>query len=184
MRIISGSLKGIRLTGFTKTSSLRPMTDRMKESVFSTLTPFFNREVMFLDLFSGTGNLSLEALSRGALGAHAVESHHRSVEIIKKNRNILKNRKRLVIHKKDVFAFIKSSKEGPFQIIIVDPPFSLKSGERLLEGLVQSGLYALGSVIVIQTGGREELKDQYSCFHLFSKKNFSDKKVWFYEVKK
>ena len=184
MRIISGSLKGVRLTGFKKNSFLRPMTDRVKESVFNILAPQFNQQVLFLDLFSGTGNLALEALSRGASKAHAVESHYHSIAIINKNRNLLKNPKRLIIHKKDVFSFIQSSKEGPFHIIIADPPFALKAGEKILKNLVKSSLYIVGSVVVIETGRGEELEENYSCFYLFSKKSFSDKTIWFYEAKK
>ena len=184
MRIIGGFLKGIRLAGFKKNSNLRPMTDKVKESTFNVLSPFFHRDVLFLDLFSGTGSLSLEALSRGAAEAHAVEAHYQAIQVIKKNRAVLKNPKKLVIHKRNVFSFISSSREGPFHIIIADPPFVLNAGEKILEALVKSGLYIVGSIIVIETGGRETLKESYSCFHLFSRKDFSDKKTWFYEVKK
>ena len=185
MRIISGTLKGRRITGFNprRHSHIRPMTDRVKESLFGVLNPFLRKETLFLDLFAGTGNLSFEALSRGSRQAHAVESHPQSLSIIRKNLSLLNNPKKLVIHKKDVFSFLKSSREGPFHIAVADPPFSLKASEVIVENFVKSHLYIKGSVFVIETSPKEKLKDKYFCFQLFSMRDFYDKKVWFYEAR-
>lgn len=185
MRIISGTLKGQKIKGFNprRHSHIRPMSDRVKESLFGVLTPFFKKETLFLDLFAGTGNLSFEALSRGSRQAHAVESHPQSLRIMEKNLSLLKNPKKLIIHKRDVFSFLKFSKEGPFHISVADPPFALKASETILESFAKSHLYMRGSVFVIETGPKEELKDNYLCFQLFSMRDFCDKKVWFYEAR-
>lgn len=184
MRIISGHLKGKKLTGFSprRNQSIRPMTDKVKESLFAILTPFLNSDTLFLDLFSGTGSLSFEALSRGVLEAHAVESYGQALRIIQKNKSILKNPKKLVCHKQNVFSFLKSSREGPFHITVADPPFSLKAGAVLLESFVKSHLYIKGSIFVVDTGPNEKLQENCSCFQLFSVRDFRDKKVWFYEA--
>ena len=181
MRIISGSLKGRRLRRFDRNLPLRPMTDRVKESLFATLTPFFHQDLRFLDLFSGTGNLSLEALSRGAREAHAVESHPRSLEIIKKNRQILPHPETLILHKRNVFSFLRDFKGAPFDIIVADPPFPLKAGHSLMEKLSKSQLCTENTHIAIETGKGETLKERYHHLNLFSKKNFGDKQVRFYE---
>ena len=185
MRIISGSLKGRRITGFHphRHRFIRPMTDRVKESLFGVLTPFLNEKVLFLDLFSGTGSLSFEALSRGVLKAHAVESHPQALRIIEKNKALLKKPEKLICHKKNVFSFLKSSKLGPFHITVADPPFTLQAGSDLLESFSRSHLYMRGSIFVIETGLKEQLPENCFCFQLFSMRDFSDKKVWFYEAR-
>ncbi|MGI9548629.1 MAG: 16S rRNA (guanine(966)-N(2))-methyltransferase RsmD [Bdellovibrionales bacterium] len=186
MRVIAGALKGLKLVSWKSSErfSIRPMTDRVKETVFNVLQAYFNKDVLFLDLFSGTGSLSMEALSRGAKEAHAVEMSKHSIKIIKENQKKLKNPRQLMVHKSDVFDFLKKSRLGPFHIIIADPPFPLECGEKILETLVSSHLYIVGTIFVLETSDKENLKDRYSCFYLFSKKDFNDKKIWFYEARK
>ncbi|MCY4512102.1 MAG: 16S rRNA (guanine(966)-N(2))-methyltransferase RsmD [Bdellovibrionales bacterium] len=183
MRIISGSLKGRRLKGFDRNLPLRPMTDRVKESLFAVLTPFFHKDLRFLDLFSGTGSLSMEALSRGAKEAHAVEFHPRSLEIIKRNRQILPCPENLILYKQKVFSFLNHFKGAPFDIVVADPPFSLNIGHLLLEKLSGSDLCTKKTIIAIETGKRETLQEQYNHLKLFSKKTFGDKQVRFYEFR-
>ncbi|MDD3382682.1 MAG: RsmD family RNA methyltransferase, partial [Bacilli bacterium] len=83
MRIIAGKHKRLVLNTLEGTTT-RPMMDRMKESIFNTIGPFFDGEVV-LDLFAGSGALGLEALSRGASLAYFVEVDKDALEIVKKN---------------------------------------------------------------------------------------------------
>ena len=190
MRIISGSLKGRKLSAWKGKLPVRPMTDRIKESLFNVLTPYFFEDCLFLDLFSGTGSLAIEALSRGAKQAHAVENHPLCIKLIKKNSKILPDPKKLILHKKNVFSFLKQAEKSnlekplnikPFDIIVADPPFALNAGKSIMERLQDSFFTSRGAIIVIETGKGEDLKSNYQGFYLFSKKKFSDKKVWFYE---
>ena len=190
MRIISGTLKGRKLYTWKGKLPLRPMTDRMKETVFNVLTPYFFEDCLFLDLFSGTGNLALEALSRGAKQAHAVEKHPLCIEMIKKNSQILAHSKKLILHKKDVFSFLKQASKSkekkslkimPFDIIVADPPFAIQAGQTIVSLLKNSFLSVKGTVLAIETGRGEDLKNKDPDCYLFSKKTFSDKRVWFYE---
>ena len=188
MRIISGTLKGRKLSSWQKTLPLRPMTDRAKETVFNVLAPYFFEGCFFLDLFSGTGSLALEALSRGARQAHAVEKHPSCLKLIKKNSQILPEMNKLILHKQNVFSFLKQAenraegqKTKAFDIIVADPPFAIQAGEKIMKSLQNSLLAKKGTVTAIETGQREDLKTNYSDFYLFSKKAFSDKRIWFYE---
>ncbi len=83
MRIVSGDARGIRLTVPEEGEDIRPTEDRVKESLFSTLGDFTGTAV--LDLFSGTGALGLEALSRGAARVTMVERDARHAEVIRRN---------------------------------------------------------------------------------------------------
>lgn len=186
MRIISGTLKGRRLNPWQKKLPLRPMTDQVKETVFNVLSPYFFEGCLFLDLFSGTGNLALEALSRGADKAFAVEKNSSCIDLIKKNSQILPDSKKLIIYKKNVFSFLKQGEKKlwgkpAFDIIIADPPFAILAGEKIMKSLQNSSLSKKGTVVAMETSSKESLKNNYSDFYLFSKKVFSDKKVWFYE---
>jgi len=162
------------------------MTDQVKEAVFNVLKPYFFEGCLFLDLFSGTGSLSMEALSRGAGQAHAVEKHPSCIDIIKKNSKLLPQAEKLKWYKKNVFSFIEQSKNlkitlKAFDIIIADPPFNLQAGEKIIKSLENNPLVKKGTVLVIETSPKENLKNNYSGFYLFSKKIFNDKKIWFYE---
>lgn len=191
MRVIGGTLKGRKLHSWKASLPLRPMMDQVKETVFNVLTPYFFDGCLFLDLFSGTGSIAIEALSRGAGTSHAVEKHPACMELIKINSQILPDSKKLVLHKKNVFLFLnqhkppntgeKKQKIQPFDIITADPPFDLRAAERIIKSLQNSSLIKKGTVTAIETGGGENLKSFYSGFSLFSKKTFNDKKIWFYE---
>ena len=185
MRIISGTCKGRKLN-LKGPAFLRPMTNQAKEMIFNVLSPFFFEGCFFLDLFSGTGQLAIEALSRGAKESHAVEKDPTCLKIIKKNALILPHPEKLLLHKANVFSFLKqksvpkSRKFPPFHIIIADPPFRLQAGESLMQILQNSPFPAPGSVVAIETSAKESLKINYGHFYLFSQKAFSDKKIWFY----
>ena len=115
MRIITGSARGAKLKA-PKGQNTRPTADRIKESLFNILGSFiYDKNV--LDLFSGTGNLSLEALSRGANHAIMVDCSLDSISTIKFNATHTKLIDKSTILKADVFATIKK-----LHLIVCDPP--------------------------------------------------------------
>ena len=123
MRIITGSARGAKLKA-PKGQNTRPTADRIKESLFNILGSFiYDKNV--LDLFSGTGNLSLEALSRGANHAIMVDCSLDSISTIKFNATHTKLIDKSTILKADVFAIIKKLhlKQTKFDIIFFDPPY-------------------------------------------------------------
>jgi 16S rRNA (guanine(966)-N(2))-methyltransferase RsmD len=125
MRIITGIYKG-RHFDIPRTFKARPTTDFAKENIFNVLTGYIDFEgATALDLFSGTGSISLELLSRGCKQVVSVEldrDHHRFIqECVKKlsaNSNIIPLRA-------DVFRFLKSCKQQ-YDFIFADPPYALK----------------------------------------------------------
>ena len=194
MRIISGTLKGRKLIPWKGEPLIRPMTDQIKETMFNVLAPYFFENCLFLDLFSGTGSLALEALSRGARQAHAVEKNPLCTKLIKQNSKMLPDPGKLILHKRNVFSFLRQanktrlllsegeSNKTTFDIITVDPPFSLKAGEKIMENLQSNSLVSKETVTVIETGKEEILKNSYQDFFLFCLKAFNDKKLWFYKL--
>ncbi len=184
MRIISGILKGRRLCHFS-TSTIRPMTDRVKTSVFDTLVS--RRDLCFdrvLDLFSGTGNLAFEALSRGSKEVTLVDSSRKSIQIIKKNAQILRICSPLRVEKKDVFRFLSSYEGEGFDLIFADPPFEKKLGQKILDHLKTSQVLKEGSLFVLEISAFEKVPSCGESYHSFTQKGFGDKKVLFYRFEK
>ena len=172
MRVIGGVYGGRKLSSF-QASHIRPTTDQVKESLFNKIQ--FSIEGAFvLDLFSGTGNLAIEALSRGACQVIAVESHPHSIRIINQNREKLAIGEELKVLKSDVFKFLKKT-QTCFRIILIDPPFTEKIADRVLEALSESRCVNTHTEIFIESSTREVIKQNYSCFHEKFKKSYGDK---------
>lgn len=180
MRIISGKYKGRRLTSF-QAGHLRPTTDRVKESLFNKLA----QEVpgaKVLDLFAGTGNLGLEALSRGASGVTFVELSSKSQAILQRNIQLLdlSDREMLRVVKNDVFKFIRRFQGEPFDLIFVDPPFTEKLAHSVMEAISSSSLLKTGGTLVIESGLRESIGDKYPPYYILDRRYFGDKTLSFF----
>ena len=179
MRIIAGKYKGRELVSF-KADHIRPTTDRVKESIFNKLqAEIANSRV--LDLFSGTGNLSIEAISRQAASAVAVEMNKKSIEIMKRNIELLKISEIEIIGQ-DVFKFLKHYVGTPFDLIFCDPPFTEKLADSLFTALAQSKVFSPDTIIVIESGGKETLRDEYLPLVRFDKRDYGDKIVSYFKA--
>ncbi len=122
MRIIAGTNKG-RTLKTPKWTGLRPTSDKLRETLFNILQ---NRiaGARVLDVFSGTGAVALEALSRGAAGATCVESDRRAAALIVENAALCGDANRCVIIRDVVErALLRPLPGAPFDIIVLDPPY-------------------------------------------------------------
>jgi 16S rRNA (guanine966-N2)-methyltransferase len=179
MRIIAGLFKGHKLVSFDE-DHIRPTTDRVKESVFNILTPMIEG-ARVLDLFSGTGNLGFEALSRGAVKVDMIEKSPRSIAIIKKNMNHLKVTSGVEIHREDAVSFVKDYIGKAFDLILIDPPFPLKICETILREVSESQVADSHTRIVIEHSRKEPLPSQILKLTAIDTRSYGDKLVAFYE---
>ncbi len=179
MRIISGKYKGRNLVSF-QADHIRPTTDRVKESIFNILQSYFE-DAKVLDLFSGTGNLAIEALSRGAKSVLSVELNAKSIQIMERNKDLLKIEDEWQWRKSDVLKFIKQSSGNNFDIIMIDPPFTEKMAHDCLELLKDSDLWRPDTLIFIEASKQERLESQYGKLKQYDLRNFGDKRVGFYK---
>jgi 16S rRNA (guanine966-N2)-methyltransferase len=120
MRVISGTAKGRKLKSVPGEGT-RPVTDRVKESLFDILGSDV-RDARFLDLFAGTGGVGVEALSRGAAEAVFVEQGRAALETIRANLAITQLADRARVVRADVFAFLAGAPDTPFDYIYIAPP--------------------------------------------------------------
>lgn len=127
MRVVSGIAGGIPLVA--PKTDLRPTMDRVKGAIFDSLGEAIVG-ARVLDLFSGTGGLGIEALSRGAASAVLVEKDARAAEAIR--RNLAKTRLQgAAVHTLDIFSFLhRLALPGGYDVILADPPYAKRQGER------------------------------------------------------
>lgn len=178
MRIIAGKYRGRQLVTF-KADHIRPTTDRVKESIFNILQGAV-ADTKVLDLFSGTGNLAIEALSRGAASVVAVELNKKSVEIIRENQTLLKIGTELKVITLDVFRYLQGYEGEGFDLVFIDPPFTEKIGDKVMQAVARSRVFAEHTVIVIESGGSEPINDQYGDLKRIDVREYGDKTVSFF----
>lgn len=161
MRIIGGTHKG-RVIKVPKDLPVRPTTDFAKEGLFNILSNRFDlSELSILDLFSGTGHISLEFASRGSTNIVAVDKNFKCAGFLRSaskefNFNVH-------VAKSDVFEFLKTS-SSKFDLIFADPPYDLPEIEKIHQLVFERELLSENGILIIEHGPRT---------HFDSLKNFS-----------
>jgi 16S rRNA (guanine966-N2)-methyltransferase len=131
MRIIAGQWRGRRIAA-PPGKDVRPTLDRVREAWMSIVQPYLvGAEVV--DLFAGSGALGLEALSRGAAVAHFVERHAKTFAALQQNVETLGAGSSAVLHRQDVFTFLRGAGEAEFDVAFADPPYGGDDAMRLAE---------------------------------------------------
>lgn len=181
MRIISGKFKGQYLVSF-KADHIRPTTDRVKETIFNMLQAEIPG-AKILDLFSGTGNLGIESLSRDCAEVTFVEKNKKSIEILSKNISKLKIVDSYKVVQLDVFKFIKNYEGQGFDVIFADPPFTESIADQVVQAINDSKLFHGDTVLAIESGRREKILDDYSKLTRYDFREFGDKFLSLYRVK-
>jgi 16S rRNA (guanine966-N2)-methyltransferase len=153
MRVIAGRLGGRRLVA-PKGLATRPTGERVREALFSALGPLDGAAV--LDLYAGTGALGIEALSRGARRAVFVESARPALAALRQNVASLELGERArVVGTPAARALRDLAPEGPFDLVLADPPWaSIAEAARVLE-LAAAGLVAPGARVVLEHAARD-----------------------------
>lgn len=158
MRIISGTAKGTKLYTLDGITT-RPTLDRIKEPLFSIIQTKINTECCVLDLFSGSGALGLEALSRGAKKAYLCDKSYEAINIIKKNIEKTHLQEKAVILNKDYKKSIEFLKEDKFDLIFIDPPYKLDIAVKAVKQIIELGMLTKNGLIIIETDDeKRELK--------------------------
>ena len=150
MKIIAGKYRS-RVLSTLEGLNTRPMMSRMKESVFNTIGPFFNGDVVCY-LFGGSGALSLEAISRGASFSFIVEKSFDAIKVIKKNVESLKETENVKILNMDYKVALKKFKDEntTFDIIFLDPPYRLNIVSEIIDFINENSLLNDKGIIVCQ----------------------------------
>jgi 16S rRNA (guanine966-N2)-methyltransferase len=182
MKVIGGTAKG-RKIHIPKGARLRATSDRTKEALFNILPSM--KDTCFLDLFAGTGNVGIEALSRGAAKAVFVEKNPILVDAIKNNLQDCGFSSNYDVLRASVEAGVRilARKKDQFDIIFADPPY--------IQGLVDTTLRLLGDapfitdncLIVCEHSFREEISETDSTLVLCDSRRYGDSVISFFEAK-
>ncbi|MBQ6816073.1 MAG: 16S rRNA (guanine(966)-N(2))-methyltransferase RsmD [Clostridia bacterium] len=138
MRVITGISRGIKLQTLEGTD-VRPTTDMVKEAIFNTIQ-FEITGQTFLDLFAGSGQIGIEALSRGAKSATFVDANPDAVKVIKNNLEKTRLSNNATVFRNDYFSFLAATNEK-FDIIFLDPPYR----QNILEKALNTAVNCLSS---------------------------------------
>lgn len=155
MRVIGGKYRGKKLIP-PKNDDIRPTTDKARESLFNMLQ-YYIYGSSFLDLFSGSGAVSIEAISRGASLVTLVEKSRESIKTINANLNLIADEKsKAELINSDVINYLQISK-GKFDIIFADPPYAYEKTNQIIELISIRKLLEDDGVVIIETDKKENL---------------------------
>lgn len=175
MRVIFGSAKGRNLVS-PKSKNVRPTTDRVKQFIFDCLGDVQDCKV--LDIFSGSGGLGIESLSRGAESAIFIENSFHSLQAIKKNLELTRLANKAKVLKLDFQKGLKTLalSENKFNLIFADPPYDKCFENLILEKIVTGQLLAENGILVLEHSNT----DFETNFKLVKHKKFGETNVSFF----
>lgn len=183
MRVIAGSARGIKLKTIPEFTT-RPTVDRVKENMFNIIQHSIYDSIV-LDLFSGSGGLCIESLSRGASKAFFIEKNIKCIPIINDNIEKTGLSDRAVVVNTDFEFFLTKAKQNGliFDIIFLDPPHKKGLGLKALEIISENSLLNEGGIIVVEHHPDEEYPDECGNFDKFKFKKYGNTTLTFYKLK-
>ena len=181
MKVISGILKGRNIEGYN-IDGTRPTMDRVKESLFATIQNNIKDSVV-LDLFAGSGQLGIEAISNGAKLCYFIDNNKEVIKVLNKNisnLNIKSNSKVILSDwKKSLNEF--ANQKLKFDLIFVDPPYDYNVYEKILDKVSNLNLLNENGLIILEHSNLK-FKDTYNNLTLYKEKKYGNKSVNIYKI--
>lgn len=166
MRIITGTLKGRRIH-IPNTLDVRPTADRTKEGLFGVIDARrYIRDARVLDLFAGSGNLGIEAISRGAEEVLFVDHDRRNISHIEKTASEFDIKSRVRTRTSTVERFLKEP-ATPYDLIFADPPYDYEFMEQMVETIINGGWLGENGWLILEHDKYHDFSAHPHCF--FSK---------------
>lgn len=158
MRIIGGKARGTKLYTL-EGENTRPTLDRVKESLFNIIQSKIP-ESIFLDLFSGSGAIGLEAVSRGAKKVILCDNSKKAIEIIKKNIEKTHAEKQVELYNLPFERLLKEKINDKIDIVYIDPPYDTNYVYEAIKLIIEKNLIKKDSTIIIETDQEERILEQ------------------------
>lgn len=182
MRVIAGERKGIPL----KTASgmnTRPTTDKVKESLFNIIGPFFDGGIA-LDLFAGSGSLGIEALSRGADKAIFIEKDGKAFQALQENIKKCRYEQKSELYKTDATRAVKAliKRDVVIDYLFVDPPYKKIEYYDLVLSLINENKISNEGIIVCEHSSFVELPEQFNEFKRSRQEVYGDTVISIYRT--
>ncbi|SVA37736.1 uncharacterized protein METZ01_LOCUS90590, partial [marine metagenome] len=180
IKISGGYLKGRSIGSPARGKGVRPTTQKVKLALFSMLGDAVV-DSRVLDLYSCTGALGIEAISRGALKCDFVERVGRNCRLIADNLKIMGLDGVGEVHRGESFKFVEQS-EGGYDMVFLDPPFELDDWDRVMCEVGKSGFVNKGGRVVAEHRSNMDLDSFYGNMNRINNKSYGDSKITIYEV--
>ena len=182
MKVITGLLKGRNILGYN-IDGTRPTMDRVKMSIFSMINDHINNTIV-LDLFSGSGNYGIEAISEGASLVYFNDYNKECIKVINKNINNFNIKNKSIILNMDYQKCLKYLKDNNIKLdlVFLDPPYKEHIIESIINFLLDNNLLNQKAYIIAEFEG-DKLKDNYRNLILKKFRNYGKKEVYIYEYK-
>lgn len=181
MRITSGTLKNRKIKS-REGRETRPTLERVKEAIYSIIGDKII-DAKFLDLYSGTGNMALEALSRGAKKAIMIEEDKEALRIIIENINNLNLENKCRAYKNDVFRAldILGRKNEKFDVIFLDPPYKENITYKTIEKIFYSNILEEDGIIISEHSIYEKVDNKIEKFVKYDERDYNKKIISFFK---
>ena len=175
MRIISGKARGTKLYTLEGYEITRPTLDRVKEALFSKINMELTDSIV-LDLFSGTGSLGLESLSRGAKCAYLVDNSLKAIKIINQNIQKTKFEDKAIVLKDDYLKALEKleNKNLKFDFVFIDPPYKTDFAVKSTKFILENDILSDTGKIVIETDIEEDVLEKLDkmCLDIIDVKKY------------
>lgn len=179
MKIISGTLKGRNIEGYN-IEGTRPTMDRVKESLFGMIQDYI-KDSTVLDLFAGSGNLGVEAISNGAKIAYFIDNNPEVIKVLNKNiANLdIQSKSRVILSdwKKALNTF--ATQNIKFDLIFIDPPYAYDVYEKILNKVSTLNLLSDNGLIIMEYSNLH-LPTTYENLTLYKERNYGNKSINIY----
>ena len=177
MRVISGILKGRKIYGYD-IDGTRPTMDRVKESVFGSIQDYI-KDAMVLDLFAGSGNLGIEAISNGCKYCYFIDNNIKCIDIINKNINNFnikdKSRVLYVDYNKGIKFF--NEKDIKFDIIFIDPPYDYHNINKCINNIIKYNILNNSGLLILEYRD-DKIDIDNNLFKIMKNKRYGDKFIY------
>ncbi|KRM12516.1 N6-adenine-specific methylase [Paucilactobacillus suebicus DSM 5007 = KCTC 3549] len=169
---MAGDYRGRKLKAVPG-SGTRPTTDKVKEALFNIIGPYFDGGNS-LDLFAGSGGLSIEAVSRGIDSAFLIDHHYQAIKTIKANVSVTKNESKFNIYKQeaDKALLLLSQRNIKFDLVFLDPPYAQQKIFDNMNKMVELDLLNDKAVIVAETNQDADLTDEINSFKMIRQQDY------------
>ncbi|MEA4873783.1 16S rRNA (guanine(966)-N(2))-methyltransferase RsmD [Anaerorhabdus sp.] len=183
MRIVAGKHRS-RILKTLPGENTRPTLDKVREGVFSSIGPYFDGGIV-LDLFSGSGAIGLECISRGMDFGIFVDSNYDAIKVIQENIKALKEEERTLCLKMDYNRALQQcvSQNRKFDLIYLDPPYSKISVSDILTFIDENKLLNKDGVVISETLKDEEVKEEFKSFNKKKELNYGITKIVIFKEK-
>ena len=177
MKIVSGIYGGRHLKTLDGKTT-RPTSDKVRGAIFNMIGPYFDGGRV-LDLYAGSGGLSIEAVSRGMSGAVLVEKDRRAQNIVAENIQMTKESAKFQLLKMEAERALDQL-EGVFDLVFLDPPYAKEQIVSDIEKMAERNLLADDVMVVCETDKSVELPEEIACLGIWKEKIYGISKVTVY----